>query len=81
MWQRMDPKRMALYGAAVRLGACARARPIRRRGQIAGYIGTSDRFDSALVEFANAYADQTERDHATLAEAVKDGRIRAETDR
>ena len=77
----MDPKRMALYGA---LCGLALARAHARSGdaaRIAGYIGTSDRFDSALVEFANAYADQTERDHATLAEAVKVGRIRAETDR
>jgi uncharacterized protein (DUF2252 family) len=77
----MDPKRMALYAS---LCGWALARAHARSGdaaKIAGYIGTSDRFDSALVEFANSYADQTERDHATLAEAVKVGRIRAETDR
>ena len=46
--------------------------------QISGYLGTSDRFDRALAAFADAYADQTERDHAALVEAVNDGRIPAQ---
>jgi uncharacterized protein (DUF2252 family) len=33
---------------------------------IAGYIGTSARFDQAIANFAAAYADQTERDWQTL---------------
>jgi len=45
--------------------------------QIAGYLGTSDAFDEALMSFATAYADQTERDHAALLKAIKDGRIKA----
>jgi hypothetical protein len=31
-----------------------------------------------LTRFAFSYADQTEREHATLARAVKAGRLRAE---
>jgi uncharacterized protein (DUF2252 family) len=46
--------------------------------KIAGYLGKSDAFDQALAEFAIAYADQTERDHAALAAAVKEGRVKAE---
>jgi len=46
---------------------------------IAGYLGTSDRFDRAIVEFARLYADQTERDYQALVSAVKDGRIQAVT--
>jgi hypothetical protein len=49
------------------------------RFKIAGYLGASDRFDRALAEFAHAYADQTERDHAALVRAVKSGRVTAET--
>jgi uncharacterized protein (DUF2252 family) len=45
--------------------------------QIAGYLGKSDRFDTALVEFAVRYADQNEADYALFKEAVKDGRIGA----
>jgi uncharacterized protein (DUF2252 family) len=44
---------------------------------ITGYLGRGDQFESALVKFALAYADQTEQDHAALVEAVKTGRIEA----
>jgi len=33
---------------------------------ISGYLGDGDIFDNAIAAFATAYADQTERDHATL---------------
>ena len=35
-------------------------------GSIAGYIGTSDRFDDAVEKFAADYADQTDRDFEAL---------------
>jgi uncharacterized protein (DUF2252 family) len=44
---------------------------------ISGYLGKSDAFDQALGEFALAYADQTERDHAALVAAERTGRIEA----
>jgi hypothetical protein len=31
------------------------------------------------VEFSEAYADQNERDHRALVEAVKSGRVQAES--
>jgi len=46
---------------------------------IAAYLGKSDVFDRALAGFAEAYADQNERDHALLNEAVQEGRVTAET--
>ena len=42
---------------------------------IAGYLGSSDAFDRAMANFAVAYADQTERDHAQLKAAVGAGKI------
>jgi len=45
---------------------------------IGGYLGTSEVFDDAISSFARSYADQTERDHALLVEAVRQGRIQAE---
>lgn len=42
---------------------------------LAGYLGQGDTVDTALVEYANAYADQTEADHAALVEAVGTGRL------
>jgi len=44
---------------------------------ISGYLGKGDQFDLAMGEFASAYAEQTERDHAALVEAVKTGRVEA----
>ncbi|CCI09581.1 DUF2252 domain-containing protein [Microcystis aeruginosa] len=44
---------------------------------ISGYLGKGDQFDLAMGEFAIAYADQTERDHAALVDAVKTGRVEA----
>ncbi len=44
---------------------------------IAGYVGSSERLDDALAEFARRYADQTEADHAALVEAVDRGICRS----
>lgn len=44
---------------------------------ISGYLGKAKVFDEAIGEFALAYADQTERDHAALVAAVKAGRVEA----
>ena len=44
---------------------------------ISGYNGNSEELDNAMVKFAFAYADQTEKDHNALAEAAKSGRINA----
>jgi len=49
-------------------------------GQISGYLGSSDLFDQAIALFAEAYADQTERDYKALLTAIKEGRIKAEVD-
>jgi uncharacterized protein (DUF2252 family) len=45
---------------------------------IGGYLGKADTFDTAIAEFAAAYADQTERDYETFKKAVQSGRIQAE---
>jgi hypothetical protein len=47
--------------------------------EIAAYLGTSDTFDKAIASFAEAYADQTERDYQALLAAIKSGRIAATT--
>jgi uncharacterized protein (DUF2252 family) len=76
--EQMDPTTMATYGA---LCGWTLARAHARTGDraaIAAYLGGSPRFEQAVTEFALTYADQTERDHAALAEAVADGRIQAQ---
>ena len=43
---------------------------------IAGYLGSKDTFDEALVKYSSAYADQAERDFAMFKAAVRSGRLR-----
>jgi uncharacterized protein (DUF2252 family) len=69
----MSPAALATY-----VGACgwALARAHARTGgsvSIAGYLGRSVRFDGALVDFAESYADQSARDHAALRRAADNG--------
>jgi len=43
---------------------------------LAGYIGASERFDEAIVKFAKAYADQTEKDFERhVKELKKQGKL------
>jgi uncharacterized protein (DUF2252 family) len=44
---------------------------------IASYLGVGTTFDQAMAEFAELYADQNERDHVALQQAVDAGRISA----
>jgi uncharacterized protein (DUF2252 family) len=63
--------------------AWALARAHARSGdaiQLAAYLGSGDAFDAAIARFADAYADQTERDHADFQRAVRSGRLIAESD-
>jgi len=47
-------------------------------GMLSGYMGKGNVFEDALADFSAAYADQNERDHAALVEAVRSGRIEAQ---
>jgi hypothetical protein len=78
--EQMNPSSMASYA-----GLCGwtLARAHARTGDriaLAAYLGGSAKFDQAIAEFAEKYADQNERDHAALQAAVKDGKAEATTD-
>ena len=45
---------------------------------LSGYMGTSDTFDKAIASFSFAYADQNEKDYASLQRAIKKGKIEAQ---
>jgi uncharacterized protein (DUF2252 family) len=47
---------------------------------IAAYLGGGDNFDRAVCHFAESYADQSERDHAALCDAIASGRLEAVED-
>jgi uncharacterized protein (DUF2252 family) len=75
----MQPRGMTAYG---RMCGWTLARAHARSGDaiaIASYLGSSDRFDKALVSFAEQYADQNEADYAALRNAVDSGRVTAQT--
>jgi uncharacterized protein (DUF2252 family) len=57
-----------LAGAHARSGKAA---------QIAGYLGSSDTFDEALVTFAKRYADLVAQDHEAFVDAIESGRLEA----
>jgi len=46
---------------------------------IAAYLGRGSNFDRAIARFSAAYADQNERDHQRLADAVAAGEVLAES--
>jgi hypothetical protein len=73
----MLPDALRIYGE---MCAWTLARAHARSGDrvaIASYVGTSRTLDDALLDFATAYADQNERDHAALVAAIAAGRIEA----
>ena len=77
--ERMVPEGMAQYG---KLCGWTLSRAHARSGDriaIAAYLGKSDAFDRAIVEFSCAYAEQNDSDYQALTAAVESGRITAET--
>ena len=77
--EQMVPQGMAAYG---KLCGWTLARAHARSGDriaIASYLGNSDSFDRAILQFSEAYAEQNDRDYKKLAKAVKSGKITAET--
>lgn len=75
----MKPSVMTLYS---RICGATLARAHARSGDriaIASYLGKGDAFDRAIASFAAAYADQNERDYRAVAQAVKSGRLEAQT--
>ena len=75
----MNPRAMGVYG---RVCAQTLARAHARSGDriaIGAYLGGSDAFDRAIAEFAEAYADQNERDYQALKDAAASGRIEAKS--
>ena len=75
-----DPKTTKLQNISPYSKLCAWALALAHAksgdaAMIAGYAGNSDELDEAMVRFAFAYADQTEKDFKALGVAAKLGRI------
>ncbi len=79
----MPIERFPPSGIAIYAGLCGwtLARAHARSGDrvaLAAYLGRSDKFDNAIADFAETYADQNERDHGELSDAVRSGRAEAQ---
>ncbi len=48
---------------------------------IAGYLGATDQFDGALAQYAEAYADQAERDYGSFRAAIRSGRLSTDVEK
>jgi uncharacterized protein (DUF2252 family) len=78
---RMSARDLIAYG---KLCGETLARAHARSGDrvaIASYLGKGEAFERALARFAEAYADQNERDFERLVEAAASGEVEAETER
>jgi uncharacterized protein (DUF2252 family) len=73
----MVPTGMGFYAQVC---AWTLARAHARSGDpvaLASYLGSSDRFDRSMTDFAVRYADQNERDYEAFTEAIRSGRLEA----
>jgi len=48
---------------------------------IAGYLGSTERFDDALAKYSVTYADQVEQDYKAFQTAIRTGRLSVETEK
>jgi len=76
-----DPKTVKIENLPQYSSLCAWALALAHAksgdaAMIAGYAGNSEELDEAMVNFAFAYADQTEKDFNTLAAAAKNRKIK-----
>ena len=79
-----DVERLRVTGTTLyaRLCGATLARAHARWGDriaIASYLGKGDIFDRAIADFSTVYADQNERDFNAFVNAVKSGRLVAQT--
>jgi uncharacterized protein (DUF2252 family) len=72
-----DAETLSIYAKACGLVLARAHAKSGDPGMISGYLGKSDQFDEAMADFAVAYADQAERDHAALKAAVRHGKVAA----
>ncbi len=71
----LDPKALADYAGVLGLIMAKSHARTSGASMITGYIGKSDKLAVAMCDFARAYADQNEADHAKFVKAIQEGRI------
>jgi uncharacterized protein (DUF2252 family) len=76
-----DAETLAIYGRACGWVLARAHAKAAGPWTISGYLGKQTEFDDAMGRFALAYADQAERDHASLKAAVRAGIVDVQMDR
>jgi uncharacterized protein DUF2252 len=74
----LPPRGLTVYA---RICGWTLARAHARSGDpiaIGAYLGSGEAFDDAVADFSRRYADQNERDHVALLEAISSGRVKAQ---
>lgn len=71
-----SPKFLTAYAIMCGWGLARAHAKAGEAEMIAGYLGTKDNFDKALVQYAFAYADQVERDFKIFKTAIRSGRLK-----
>ncbi len=76
-----DPEKVKIENLPQYAGLCAWSMALAHAKSgdpalIAGYVGKNDDLDDAMVHFAFAYADQTEKDYQALVHAANSGKIK-----
>ena len=73
----MAPPALTFYARHLRPdvgpGACRSGDPVA----LAAYLGKRDRFDQAITDFSERYADQNEQDYEAFMDAIRSGRLEA----
>jgi hypothetical protein len=75
----MDPRTLEIYG---QMCGWVLARSHARSGDpisIGAYLGSGTTFDQAMVRFSASYADQNERDHQHVVDAIASGALEAQS--
>ena len=73
----MQPEALGFYA---RICGQTLARAHARSGDpiaLAAYLGNKDKFDQAITDFAERYADQNEQDYRAFTNAIRSGRLQA----
>jgi hypothetical protein len=76
----MDPNKVKIKNLPQYTALCGWALALAHAksgdaAMLAGYAGKGTELDKAMARFAFSYAEQTEKDFQSLAEAAKNGRI------
>lgn len=74
-----SPSMMRAYAKLCGMGLARAHDKAGDAAQIAGYLGKSDAFDEAIGDYAEAYADQVERDYAAFVTAIRSGKLVSDT--